>query len=102
MILRVFPGKLTGDTVWALSSKSVMQRLVAGLGWPRTHHDPASSECDDCTNALMMAAQLGADIELGDDAVAIHGAFPLSPRTDTLTPGESGLGLHVWRPVFAP
>ena len=97
MILRVFPGKLTGDTIWAPPSKSVMQRMiaVAMMAQGRTMIR-RPSECDDCTNALLMAAQLGAEIELGDDAVAIHGNFPLTPRTDTLTPGESGLGLRMF------
>ena len=97
MILRVFPGKLTGDTVWAPPGKSVMQRMiaVAMMAQGRTMIR-RPSECDDCTNALLMAAQLGAEIELGDDAVAIHGNFPLTPRTDTLTPGESGLGLRMF------
>ena len=29
MILRVLPSTLTGDTVWAPPSKSIMQRVVA-------------------------------------------------------------------------
>lgn len=97
MILRVFPSKLTGDTVWAPPSKSIMQRVVAlatiaeGMTVIRQ-----PSESDDCTHALMMSAQLGADIELGEDAVAVHGRFPLEPRSDKLTPGESGLGLRMF------
>ena len=56
MILRVFPGKLTGDTVWAPPSKSVMQRMVAVamLADGRTMIR-RPSECDDCTNALMLS-----------------------------------------------
>ena len=49
------------------------------------------SECDDCTYALMMAAQLGAEVELGEHEIAIHGIHPLAPRSETITPGESGL-----------
>jgi len=97
MILRVLPSQLRGDTVWAPPSKSIMQRVVAlATLADGTTMVRRPSESDDCTHALMMAAQLGADIELGDDAVAIHGHFPLSPRDKTLTPGESGLGLRMF------
>ena len=97
MILRVLPSTLTSDTVWAPPSKSVMQRVIAlaTLADGRTMIS-RPSESDDCTHALMMAAQLGADIELGEDAVAIHGTFPLKPRETSLTPGESGLGLRLF------
>ncbi|MGB2423717.1 MAG: hypothetical protein ACPH97_03225, partial [Flavobacteriales bacterium] len=97
MILRVLPSKLSGDSVWAPPSKSIMQRLVALAALADgTTMIRRPSESDDCTHALMMAAQLGADIELGEDAVAVHGQFPLVPRTATLTPGESGLGLRMF------
>ena len=56
------------------------------------------SESDDCTQAMMMSAQLGATLELGDDAVAVHGVARPAPRVDTLTPGESGLERAPWRP----
>ena len=97
MILRVLPSQLQGDTVWAPPSKSIMQRVVALAALADgTTMIRRPSESDDCTHALMMAAQLGADIELGEDAVAIHGHFPLAPRDTTLTPGESGLGLRMF------
>lgn len=97
MILRVLPSTLSGDAVWAPPSKSIMQRVVAiaTVAEGRTMIR-RPSESDDCTHALMMAAQLGAEVELGDDAVAVHGQFPLQPRESTLTPGESGLGLRLF------
>lgn len=97
MILRVLPSKLARDSVWAPPSKSIMQRVVAvaTIANGRTMIR-RPSEADDCTHALMMAAQLGADVELGEDALAIQGNFPLQPRTDVLTPGESGLGLRLF------
>ncbi|HBS19343.1 MAG TPA: 3-phosphoshikimate 1-carboxyvinyltransferase, partial [Flavobacteriales bacterium] len=97
MIFRVLPSTLTGDTVWAPPSKSIMQRVVAlaTLAEGRTMIT-RPSESDDCTHALMMSAQLGAEVELGEDAVAIHGHFPLQPRDTTLTPGESGLGMRMF------
>jgi len=38
---------------------------------------------------------------LGDDAVAIHGVAHPAPRTDTLTPGESGLGARTFGTLAA-
>ena len=97
MILRVLPRQPQSDTVSAPPSKSIIQRIVALATLAAgTTMIRRPSESDDCTHALMMAAQLGADIELGDDAVAIHGHFPLAPRDTTLTPGESGLGLRMF------
>ena len=102
MILRVRPSTLTG-TVFAPPSKSVMQRLIAGAlladGASMLHRP---SESDDCTAALATAAGLGAEIELGDDAIRINGvAGKLTPRTTTLDLGESGLGLRLFAPIAA-
>ena len=97
MILRVLPSTLSADVVWAPPSKSLMQRVVAlATLADGTTMIRRPSESDDCTHALRMAAQLGADIELGEDALAIHGRFPLAPRESTLNPGESGLGLRMF------
>lgn len=97
MILRVLPSTLSVDSVWAPPSKSLMQRVVAlATLADGTTMIRRPSESDDCTHALMMAAQLGAEVELGEDAIAIHGTFPLRPRADSLTPGESGLGLRMF------
>ena len=102
MILRVLPSPLSGDTVWAPPSKSIMQRAVAiatvADGTPMISRP---SESDDCTHALMMAAHLGAEVELGEEALAIHGNFPWAPRTTTITPGESGLGMRLFGTLAA-
>ena len=97
MILRILPSTLAEETIWAPPSKSIMQRIVAvaTLAQGRTMI-ARPSESDDCTHALMMAAQLGAEVELGEDAIAIQGRFPLAPRSTNLTPGESGLGLRMF------
>lgn len=100
MIIRVEPSSLSG-TIKAPASKSVMQRLIAGgilsNGVSKIYN---LSNSDDCTAALNMAAQLGATIELGDDAIAIHGmAGGVSPRNSTLHPGESGLGARLFAPI---
>lgn len=102
MILRVRPSILSG-TVFAPPSKSVMQRLIAGsllADGASMLHRP--SESDDCTAALGAAAALGAEIELGDDAIRITGvAGTIAPRTDSCDLGESGLGLRLFAPIAA-
>ncbi|MGY8941751.1 MAG: 3-phosphoshikimate 1-carboxyvinyltransferase [Flavobacteriales bacterium] len=100
MILRVWPSTLKG-TVHAPASKSVMQRLIAGAlladGTSTIHH---ISESDDCTSALLMAAQLGADIEIGENTVRITGhGVPMKPRSSILEAGESGLAARLFSPI---
>ena len=100
MTITVWPSQLAGS-VHAPASKSVMQRLVAGAllsnGTSTLHN---LSEADDCTAALMMAAQLGAEIELGKNHVSIAGTDG-EPRTreGVLTPMESGLGARLFAPI---
>jgi len=100
MIIRVSPSTLRGE-VQAPPSKSVMQRLVAGAllaeGTSTLHN---ISQSDDCTSALMLAAQLGAEIELDEQSVRITGVGgKLLPRTNQLTAGESGLAARLFTPI---
>ena len=100
MIIRVSPSTLRGE-VQAPPSKSVMQRLVAGAllaeGTSTLHN---ISQSDDCTAALLLAAQLGAEIELDEQSVRITGVGGnLQPRTTQLTPGESGLAARLFTPI---
>lgn len=100
VIIRVSPSTLSGE-VLAPPSKSVMQRLVAGAllakGTSTLHN---ISQSDDCTASLMLAAQLGAEIELGENSVVIKGTGgALSPRSTTLQPGESGLAARLFTPI---
>lgn len=100
MIIRVSPSTLRGE-VQAPPSKSIMQRLVAGAllaeGTSTLHN---ISQSDDCTASLMLAAQLGAEIELGDNSVAITGTGGvLSPRSSVLQPSESGLAARLFTPI---
>ena len=102
MILKVLPSTLSGDNVWAPPSKSIMQRALALATFAEgTTMLRRPSESDDCTQAMMMSAQLGATLELGDDAVAVHGVARPAPRIDTLTPGESGLGARTFGALAA-
>ena len=100
MTIRVSPSTLRGE-VQAPPSKSVMQRLVAGaLLAEGTSTFYNISQSDDCTSALTLAAQLGADIELDEERVRITGTGGrLKPRTSKLSPGESGLAARLFTPI---
>lgn len=101
MILRVSPSTLSGS-IEAPSSKSLSQRLIATSLLASTPSKLLNiSECDDCTSAMGMAAELGAEIELGSNGIQIT-PVPLSiptPRTGTLNAGESGLGIRLFTPI---
>ncbi len=100
MNITIWPSQLAG-AVHAPASKSVMQRLVAGAllsqGTSILHN---LSQADDCTAALLMASQLGAEVELGENHVAIAGVNgrPKS-REGVLTPMESGLGARLFASI---
>lgn len=78
-----------------------MQRLIAGAllanGTSILHN---ISQSDDCTAALHLAAQLGAEIELGESSVRIRGTAgkPL-PRGTEIQAGESGLAARLFTPI---
>ena len=99
MNLVVHPSDLSGR-IEAPGSKSHMQRLLAagllaqGESWIRRPSDAA-----DCMAAAEVAAGLGADIEIGQNALKIRGG--LAPRTDVLHMGESGLGMRLFSPIAA-
>jgi 3-phosphoshikimate 1-carboxyvinyltransferase len=100
MIIRVSTSTLRGE-VQAPPSKSVMQRLVAGAllaeGTSTLHN---ISQSDDCTAALLLAAQLGAEIELDEQSARIIGTGgKLRPRAGQLAPGESGLAARLFTPI---
>ena len=99
MNLVVRPSSLSGR-ITAPPSKSHMQRLVAaallanGESWIRNPSDAA-----DGWAALSAAAGLGADAEVGSDAIRIQGG--LNPRSRALNMGESGLGIRMFAPIAA-
>ncbi len=99
MNLIAHPSVLSGRLV-APASKSHMQRLVAaallahGESWIRNPSDAA-----DCIAAVEVAAGLGADIEIGQEAIRMEGG--LAPRQQVLPIGESGLGIRLFSPIAA-
>jgi 3-phosphoshikimate 1-carboxyvinyltransferase len=100
MILRVSPSQLSG-VVAAPPAKSIAQRLLAasllvdGETWI---HNP--SESDDCTAAIALTAGLGAEIEMGETSLRIHGTGGrLSPRAEVLEVGESGLAFRLFTAI---
>ena len=100
MNITVWPSQLAG-AVHAPASKSVMQRLVAGAllghGTSILHN---LSQADDCTAALLMAAQLGAEVELGENHVAIAG---VNGQPEIQGGGVDTHGIGLWDPrLFAP
>lgn len=103
MIITVNPSTLSGS-ITAPSSKSLSQRFIAAA---LLANSPTKlygvSYCDDCTSALQMAASLGADIELGSDAILITPTPNGIPalRTTELNAGESGLGFRMFAPIAA-
>lgn len=103
MILKVSPSTL-GGKIQAPSSKSLSQRFIAASLLATSPSRLIDiSECDDCTAALSMAAELGAEIELGSNGIQIT-PTPLgipNPRTGKLNAGESGLAIRLFTPISA-
>lgn len=103
MILKVRPSKLSGS-VKAPSSKSISQRFIAAA---LLASDPSRlfnySECDDCTAAIKLALDLGAEIELAQSGIGVipsEGGIP-RPRTNELSAGESGLSFRLFSAIAA-
>ena len=103
MILRVSPSTLSGE-VTAPPSKSLSARFITAAllaGSPSMIY--GISESNDTTSALELAASLGAEIELGKEAIRItptQGGIP-RPRTKELNAGESGLAARMFAPIAA-
>jgi 3-phosphoshikimate 1-carboxyvinyltransferase len=87
-------------TVNAPSSKSAMQRIVAGaLLAEGVSQIFSPSFCDDSLAAISIAEALGAEVNITDDRVVIKGGF--SPRQNEIFCGESGLATRMFTPIAA-
>lgn len=95
----VYPSRI-GGTIAAPASKSVMQRAIAAAlladGVSTIIHP---SFCNDSMAAIRVAEGLGASVDRGPDRVVIRGG--ISPVSDTLNCGESGLCIRMFTPIAA-
>jgi 3-phosphoshikimate 1-carboxyvinyltransferase len=93
-------GSAISGTVSAPSSKSAMQRYVAGalLAEGRTTiYSP--SFCDDSVAAIGIAEDLGATVKITTESVTFEGGF--HPVKDNISCGESGLATRMFTPIAA-
>ena len=99
MNLVAHPSDLSGR-IEATGSKSHMQRLLAagllaqGESWISAPPMPRTAMA-----AAEVAAGLGADIEIGQNALQIRGG--LAPRTDRPPHGRKRLGMRLFSPIAA-
>ncbi len=87
-------------TVSAPSSKSAMQRYIAGtLLAEGVSHILSPSFCDDSMSAISIAGSLGAEISVSEDKVIVKGGF--NPVHGEIFCGESGLAARMFTPIAA-
>jgi 3-phosphoshikimate 1-carboxyvinyltransferase len=87
-------------TVSAPSSKSAMQRYIAGaLLSNGISHIYSPSFCDDSVASIGMAESLGAKISVSDEVVIVRGGF--DPVHEEIFCGESGLAARMFAPIAA-
>ncbi len=87
-------------TVNAPSSKSAMQRYIAGALLAEgvtTIYSP--SFCDDSMAAIAIAESLGAKVKISTESVVVRGGF--NPVQDHISCGESGLATRMFTPIAA-
>jgi 3-phosphoshikimate 1-carboxyvinyltransferase len=93
-------GSFISGVVAAPSSKSAMQRIVAGgLLADGVSKIFLPSFCDDALAALSIAEALGAKVEISEDHVVMKGGF--NPRNSEISCGESGLSARMFSPIAA-
>ncbi len=95
----IFKSYISG-TINAPSSKSYMQRAVAAALLANGKSTLRNvCLCNDALRSIDMAIALGAIIDINNKDITINGG--LSPVTDTLNCGESGLSLRMFTPIAA-
>jgi 3-phosphoshikimate 1-carboxyvinyltransferase len=93
-------GKAISGRVNAPSSKSAMQRYIAGALLARgTSTILSPSFCDDSVAAIGIARDLGAKITVSAESVIVEGG--LNPVKDHISCGESGLATRMFTPIAA-
>jgi 3-phosphoshikimate 1-carboxyvinyltransferase len=87
-------------TVRAPSSKSAMQRYIAGaLLSDGITSITSATFCDDTMAAIAIAETLGANVRITDDHIEITGGF--NPAGNEIFCGESGLSARMFTPIAA-
>jgi 3-phosphoshikimate 1-carboxyvinyltransferase len=93
-------GAVISGNVNAPSSKSAMQRYIAGAllakGKTRIY---SPSFCDDAMAAISIAEALGAKVSVSEESMIVRGGF--NPRHDHIFCGESGLATRMFTPIAA-
>lgn len=93
-------GHIISGVVNAPSSKSAMQRYVAGALLAKGVTQIYSpSFCDDSMAAIAIAQALGAAVTISDEVVVVRGGF--KPLQDQIFCGESGLATRMFTPIAA-
>jgi 3-phosphoshikimate 1-carboxyvinyltransferase len=87
-------------TVKAPSSKSAMQRYIAGALLSEGITTISSATfCDDTLAAISIAETLGASVSISGDKIEIKGGF--DPSGNEIFCGESGLSARMFTPIAA-
>jgi 3-phosphoshikimate 1-carboxyvinyltransferase len=93
-------GQVISGVVKAPSSKSAMQRYVAGaLLSEGVSQILSPSFCDDSMAAIAIAKALGAKVTISSEVVVVRGGF--KPHKDKIFCGESGLATRMFTPIAA-
>jgi 3-phosphoshikimate 1-carboxyvinyltransferase len=97
MIIQAGNNRIKGS-VTAPSSKSAMQRYIAGaLLAEGVSHIYSTRLCDDSLAALGIAEALGAKVDIKRNHVIIKGGF--KPVKSEISAGESGLSTRMFTPI---
>ena len=87
------------------ASKSFAQRaIIAAALAEGTSHLSGYSPCGDSENAIRVARELGARVEVDGDVISITGIGPIKPgclHMDSLSTGESGLLTRLMIPLMS-
>jgi 3-phosphoshikimate 1-carboxyvinyltransferase len=93
-------GHVISGVVNAPSSKSAMQRYVAGaLLAEGVTQIFSPSFCDDSMAAIAISKALGAEVTISGEVVVVRGGF--KPQQDQIFCGESGLATRMFTPIAA-
>jgi 3-phosphoshikimate 1-carboxyvinyltransferase len=91
-------GLVISGEVNAPSSKSAMQRYVAGALLANGVSNILSpSFCDDAMAAISIAEDLGAEVKISQESVSVKGGF--KPGNNQIFCGESGLATRMFTPI---